>query len=139
MVQFNFQLDNVDELLAKLQKLRGAAMRKVFRQAVREAARPVLATARQIVPIDTGKLQGSLRIFAGRRSFRSINVVIKPGSRQALGIPPEAKGYYPAHIELGTKKFAANRYLRDAMELERSDAIRIINAHIKIGIEKAVT
>lgn len=135
-----FTIEGVPELLAKLDKLQGAAMRKVYRQAVREAARPVLSTAKQIVPIDSGKLQRSLKIRAGKRSRKLIFVVVKPGTRSELGIPQAASGYYPAHVELGFKrggkKFPGNRYLRDAILLERSDAIRTISARIKEGIER---
>ena len=51
------------------------------------------------------------------------------------------KALDPAHIELGfkrgTTKFPGNRFLRDAILLERSDAIRTISARIKAGIERA--
>jgi len=136
-----FQLVGVEGLIQQLRKLRGAAIRKVYRQAIREAARPVLATAKQIVPIKSRRLQKSLKIRAGRRSRRFISVVIKPGTRSELGIASDAKGYYPAHIELGfrrgTTKFPGNRYLRDAILLERFDAIRTIEARVKAGIERA--
>jgi HK97 gp10 family phage protein len=136
-----FQLEGVEDLVKQLRKLRGTAIRKVYRQAVREAARPVLATAKQIVPVDTGRLKRSLKIRAGRRSRRIISVVVKPGTRSELGIAPDASGYYPAHIELGfrrgTTKFPGNRFLRDAILLERADAIRIISARVKEGIKRA--
>lgn len=141
MARITFQLVGVEELIQTLRKLRGAAIRKVYRQALREAARPVLATAKQIVLIKSRRLQKSLKIRAGRRSRRFISVVIKPGTRSELGIAPDAKGYYPTHIELGfsrgTTKFPGNRYLRDAMLLERFDAIRSISARVKQGIERA--
>lgn len=149
-----FKLEGVEELIKKLRTLRGAQMRKVYRQAMRAAARPVLATAKQIVPIGTSRLQRSLKIRALKRSKKLLGVQITPGTREQLGIPGSAKGFYPTHIELGYKrgfkkssrsvgrisrvKFPGNRFLRDAVLLERSSAIRIINARIKAGIAKAV-
>lgn len=138
----SFNIEGVPGLLTKLDRLQSNAMRKVYRQAVREAARPVLSTAKQIVPIESGRLQRSLKIRAGKRSRKLIFVVVKPGTRSELGIPASASGYYPAHVELGYKrggkKFPGNRYLRDAILLERSDAIRTISARVKEGIEKIV-
>lgn len=140
----SFKIQGVGKLILKLRRLRGTAMRKVYRQAMREAARPVLATAKQIVPIDTGRLQKSLKIRALRRSRKLLGVQIAPGSRGELGISAGAKGFYPTHIELGFKgkggktKFPGNRFLRDALLLEKTDAIRIINARITAGIEKAI-
>jgi hypothetical protein len=138
----SFQLENVDILIKQLRELKGTAIRKVYRQAIREAARGVLATSKQIVLIKSGKLQRSLKIRAGKRSKRLISVVVGPGTRAALGIADDAPGYYPAHIELGfkrgTKKFPGNRFLRDAILLERADAIRTISARIKSGIARAV-
>lgn len=140
----SFKLLGVDELVEKLKMLRGPAMKKVYRQAMREAARPVLSTAKQIVRIDSGRLQKSLKIRALRRSRKLIGVQITPGSRGELGIPGKSKGFYPTHIELGFKrkggktKFPGNRYLRDALLLEKTDAMRIINARITAGINKIV-
>lgn len=147
----SFKITGVDELVKKLRMLRGPAMKKVYRQAMRAAARPVLATAKQIVPIASGKLQKSLKIRALRRSRKLIGVQITPGTRSELGI--SGKGFYPTHIELGFKrgglskfpgrkggitKFPGNRYLRDALLLERTDAMQIINARITAGITKIV-
>ena len=144
----SFRILGVDELVAKLRKLRGPAMKKVYRKAMREAARPVLATAKQIVPIDTSRLQKSLKIRAIRRTRKLIGVKIGPGSRSQLGIigktkkGKQKKGFYPTHIELGfkrgTTKFPGNRYLRDALLLEKTDAMRIIDARITAGIKKIV-
>ena len=139
----SFKLLGVDEFFRKLRKLQGPAMRKVYRQAMREAARPALSTAKQIVPIASAKLQRSLKIRALKRSKKLIGVQITPGTRGELGLTNE-KGFYPSHIELGFKgkgggsKFPGNRFLRDALLLERTDAMRIINARIRAGLVKAV-
>lgn len=137
----SFKIQGVDKLILKLRRLRGTAMRKVYRQAMREAARPVLATAKQIIPIGTGRAQKSLKIRALRRSRKLLGVQISPGSRGELGLSG-VKGFYPTHIELGFKrgatKFPGNRFLRDAVLLEKTDAIRIINSRIIAGIEKAI-
>ena len=141
-----FQIKGVDEMIAKLRQLRGPAMKKVYRKAMREAARPVLATAKQIVPIATSKLQRSLKIRALRRSRKLIGVQVTPGTRAELGLSGDAEtGFYPSQIELGfksrgggTTKFPGNRFLRDALLLEKTDAMRIIDAQISAGIEKAI-
>ena len=79
-----FELVGVEELLKKLRDLRGAAIRKIYRQAIREAARPVLATAKQIVPIKSRRLQKSLKIRAGRRSKRLISEIGRASCRERV-------------------------------------------------------
>lgn len=133
-----FQLRGVPELIKKLRKLRGIEMRRVIRQAVREAAKPVRDVARQIVPIGEGRLVKTIKVRSARRSKKLIAAIIVPGRRQDLGIEPDAKGFYPTHIELGFKSFPGNRFLRDAMELQNRNSIQVIQTRIAAGIKRAV-
>lgn len=132
----SFQLKGFVELDKKLAKLRGPEMRKIFRIAIKEAGKPVLATAKQIVLVDSGRLRDSLTIKAMKRSQRLIGIVVVPGSREQLNISAKNKGFYPTAIELGARKQPANRFFRDAMLLEKDDSIRIISTRIADGIDK---
>lgn len=132
-----FVLEGADELRAKLRKLDdGAEIRKLIRQSIRTAAKPVLRLARALAPVDTGRLRRSIKLRSGRRSKKLISVLIRPGTRADLGVPQRASGYYPAHIELGTEFISERRYLRGAMDLKRADAIRTISSLIGGGIER---
>lgn len=135
-----FQLKGVEELKKKLRKLRGPQMRRAIRQSVREAAKPVRDLAKQIVLEDTGALRRSLKVRSTRRSRKIIGAIVVPGTRAQLGIAENSKGFYPTHIELGTRRgnIKPNRYLRDAMELQRQESERTIQMRIKQGIDRAV-
>lgn len=138
MAVTKFQLKGVEELKKKLRKLRGTAMRRALRQAVRAAAKPVRDLAKQIVLDDSGALRRSLKVKSGRRSKKLISAIIVPGTRAQLGIAENATGFYPTHIELGRKgKTQPNRFLRDAMELQRQDAIKDITKGVQDGIARA--
>lgn len=136
-----FRIDGVDELSAKWRDLRGPKMRAVYRNATRDSARPVLVAARQFAPFDTGALEGSLKLKAGRRSRRLIATVVVAGERSELGIPPGAKGYYPQVMEFGTKpgtkrQISPRPFLRPAMDMHRADSIRLITDRIVDGFRK---
>lgn len=100
--------------------------RKYARKAAREAMRPVLQAAKAKAPVRTGRLRKGIRLRAlkARRRGAVIGAVVITDTRQKMGIPPEDKGYYPAHVELGTSKMAAHPYLRPALHENRTKVVR---------------
>lgn len=122
------ELIGVRDLLRRIQRLeRGKELRAAIRRRLREAGRPLLAAAKAFAPEDEGTLQRSIKLRAGRRSRRSIGVVVgPPESKQALGIPPNAKGYFPTHLELGTRYHKQERWLRGAMDATLENSIRVL-------------
>ena len=64
------------ELEAALKKLPLVAQKKVFRPALRAAARPILVSAKARVPVKTGKLRRSLRVRSIRRTRKRIGVKV---------------------------------------------------------------
>lgn len=141
MASNHFQLKGVEELKRKLRKLRGVEVRRAIRQAVRTAAKPVRDLARQIAPHDTGTLRRNIKVRSGKRSKKLISALVVPGLRSQLGIAENSKGFYPTHVELGTKrkrKEPAIPYFRDAMKLQREESEKTIGDLIAKGIERAV-
>ena len=126
-----------DKALQKSLRELGAPkyQRKVVRKALREAAKPILRSAREKVPSDTGKLRKGLRIRAAksRRGRFGIRVMTPP--RAYLGIDPEAKGYYPAHVELGTRRMAARPYLRPAFDENREKSLGLFARELRKAID----
>lgn len=128
------------ELEREFNELPEKLRRTVFRKAVRASARPVLEAARQNLhaldnPLtdrrSTYALARTLRIRAIKRSRRKVGVHILTGTREELGIPPKAKGYWPAALELGhfdhrsNTKVAPRSYLRKAL-LEKETFVKAI-------------
>jgi hypothetical protein len=61
---------------------------------------------------------------------------IVTGTRLELGIPIDAKGYYPAVIEYGTSKQAAKPFMRVALAQLRTHVIKKTGDYIDENIKK---
>ncbi len=123
------------KLQRKLKRLPIVVQRKIVRHALREAARPVLATAKALVPVDTGRLKKSLKIrSAGKRG--QAGIVVRTGTRAELGIPEDAKYFYPAALEFGHGNVPAYPFLRPALDQNRPRALKIIARELGAGIER---
>jgi hypothetical protein len=130
---YTLTLDVADAVKKIVRLRRGNELRAAIRTRLREAGRPLLAAAKRNAPEDEGTLQRSIKLRAGRRSRRSIGVVVGPPSgRSALGIPADWKGYYPTHLELGTRFHREERWLRDAMDETVRSSERILG---KLGLD----
>lgn len=133
-----FVIEGAKELSVTLRMLSdGIAVRAVVKKSLRIAAAPVLESARGFAPFLSGDLRRSLKIRVGPRSRVRTSVVIRAGDRASLGIPANAKGYYPTHQELGARggKLPATRYLRRAMDINRIGSIAILSRELGRGIE----
>lgn len=102
------------KLQSRIKRLDFAIQKKIVRQSINRAMLPVRDRAKQYVPVDTGRLRDSIkRVSRTRRGKSSARVVT--GTKQQLGIPSSAKGYYPAAIEYGSRYQQAQSFLRRAM------------------------
>lgn len=84
---------------------------------VKDAAEPVRARAQTLAPWRTGALAGSIRIVGGISK-----VAVRAGG---------AKAFYARFQEYGTKKMAANPFLRPAVEERGAEVRRIIDQHMR--------
>ena len=123
------------ELQQKLKRLEIQLQRKIVRGAMRKAMKPVLASAKSFVAVDQGWLKSSLHIKSRTRKGRT-KVYVATGTREDLGIPSDAKGYYPAVLEYGTRTRAPQSYLRRAMAQHKTDVISNMRSDIGAGIER---
>lgn len=118
---------------------RGAA-RKIVRQALREGAKPVVAAAKERVPIRSGRLRRAIRL-SGAKARRG-RIAVAVGVRQSSELGP-----YAAAIEGGSKvrstRAGANRgrvvgthFLSEALNQTASTATGIVAARIRLGLER---
>lgn len=121
-------------LQRKLQRLPYAMQKKIVRPSLREAARPMLATAKAIVPVETGRLKKSLKLRAMKVHRRDqFGVVVFTGKREELGIPADDKSYYPMSVEYGhggPHPAPAHPFLRPAFDANKEGAKAIIAREI---------
>jgi HK97 gp10 family phage protein len=122
-------------LLKKFATLGVSVEKKVLRKALRKGGKPVLAKAKQLVPVDKGLLKRSLKLRAIKRSRREFGVRVMTGTREELGIPASDPYYYPAAVELGHRRAPPHSFLRAAMIQTEGTATAIIKREIARGVE----
>lgn len=106
-----------DEALKKaFRELSVIDQRGAFRKSMRVAFKPVLSSAKSNAPVSSGNLKKHLKLRAVKRNRRIAGVVVRTGTREEMGIPANAKWYYPAHVELGHSNVAPVPYLRNAFD-----------------------
>lgn len=122
-------------LQKKLKRLEFNLQKKIVRNSISRAILPVRDKAKSLVPVDSGLLRQSIkRKRSSRRGVASARIVT--GTQVELGIPLDAKGYYPAAIEYGTSKQPARSYLRAALSSLRTHVIKKTGDYIDENIRK---
>ena len=112
--------------------------KKVVRQALRKAAKPVLDTAKSLVPVKTGALKKSLKLRALRKQKRGqFGVQVMTGTREQLGIAADDPYYYPMAVEVGTAKAPAHPFMRPALDQNREATYRLVAELVRTGITRA--
>lgn len=122
------------KLIRKLKRMEPAVQKRIMRKALRAGARPVRDESRRRAPILTGRLKKSIKIRALKRSRNKLGVLVQTGTRAELGIDPDDRYYYPAHVELGHGSVPAIPYLRGALDSKAQEALRIIQREAWNGI-----
>lgn len=123
------------KLQRKLGRLVIQTQRKIVRGAMRKSMKPVKDRAQSLAPVKTSRLRNS--IHQKQRTKKGITrAFVSTGTREDLGIKPNAKGYYPAVIEYGTRTQAAKSYLRRALGEMKTKVINTAGRLIGDGIEK---
>lgn len=119
-----------DKKLEKsFKKIELKLQKKIFKAAVKDAAKPILALAKSYVPVDTGKLKDSIKLKAGTGKRGTIGVRIETGTRAQLGISADDKFFYPTVVEYKHKS-----YLRRAIDSDPDGVRRAIARNIKAAI-----
>lgn len=130
------KVEGMKELQRALEELPEALANSVMSKVLRDRAEPIAATARQLVPVDSGALRNSITVSTRltRRQFgehrkegpRDVEVFIGPGS-----LPQ-------AHLqEFGTFKDPAQPFMRPAWDQHRNSVLEGIAGDLWRAIEKA--
>ena len=131
-----------DEALArKFRTLERNVARKVLRKSLRKAAKPIQQEAKRLAPRDSGELRRTIKIrsvTSVRSLKKNIGVIVRTGTREELGIRPNAPGYYPAVQEFGSqsRNIPAQPYMGEALESQRDPAFRILRKEVADGIRR---
>lgn len=131
--------------------------------ALEEGANVVLRLAKQKAPVRTGKLRDTMYTVPGSRSKRGRKWAwyVRTGKREALGIPPDEKFYYPMVVEYGgligarattalgalarvlgdrskVHDIPAHPYMRPAADEAKPTVVGIIWRHVESGMDRVV-
>lgn len=119
----DIQLLGDKRLQRQLNSLDRKVQRKVVRRALREGAKIVAEAAKENAPVDEGTMRDSIKVRAHKARRRGeFGVSVRTGTREELGIPQDAMGYYPFSIEHGYinaltgQHVAANSFMRRAAD-----------------------
>lgn len=85
------------------------------RAAVKASADRIAEKARQLAPVDTGALRGSIE---------AVSVTTGKSAEVRVGVP------YAAYVEYGTYKMAAQPFLSPAVEQEKERFIADVGANL---------
>lgn len=127
------------ELQKKFGKLEKSVQGKMLTSAMREAMKPVLASARAAAPRHTGNLARKIKLSSVRLRGKGKGIAVRTPTRAQLGIAKDAKGYYPAHQEYGTRKNRAQPYMRPALESNRSRVLEALRSGLWKRLEPEVS
>lgn len=130
---FEIKLEGAKELEKKLKSLEPKIAKKLVRQSLRKAAKPILAVARTKCPVDTGTLKKSIKIRAMRRKKNSFGVLVGTALKWFTG-----DTFYGAFVEFGTSKMSARPFMRPAFDEKKGEAEEILKQEITSGINEAV-
>lgn len=83
-------------------------------------AKVIAAAAKDIVPIDTGDLQSTIRVLPGPKGARSSSALVVAGGRAPSGNDVNYAGY----IEFGTSRMAAQPFMRPAYDKFKAEAVK---------------
>lgn len=123
------------KLQRKLKRMDTQLQKKIVRKSMQDAMKPVKSAAKAYAPVDRGLLKRSIRTKS-KSKRGTIRVSITTGTRDQLGIPATAKGYYPAAIEYGTRKQPAKPYMRRALTNKKTTILDDVKDGIAEGIRK---
>jgi len=133
----------VPELEKELKRLEARVQRTIVRSALRKSAKRVRGyvvenLSNDKVNVRTGRLRQAFQETSIRGSSRRgfIRLGIAFPEREALGIGPFDKYYYPTAVEYGHGEVRAYPYMRPAVDEHRSLEVLLIGRDIGRAIEK---
>jgi HK97 gp10 family phage protein len=126
------------ELAARFEQLSSQVQRKIVKPALQEGADYIKLYAHMMAARRTGNMANS--IFVEPLTKKGVvGFKVSTGSRMLLGIPADAKYYYPAAIEFGTENMPARPFMRPATyDNEQLVYIKIGDA-LREAVEKKIT
>ncbi len=124
-------ITGIKEIDRAFKQLEPKLARKVIRQSIRAALKPVASEVKADSPVATGLLRSAIKVRAGKRARNSISLVVIIGEGDFKG-----ETFYGAFQEYGTSRQPGKHYMRRAFDTKAEAARAQIEELIKAGIER---
>ena len=142
MTSLRVRVDGLEELKRELEALSSDMSRKVLRSATGAAAQVIRKAARDLVPVDSGKLRKAIYIKHMRELSSSTQqeyyISVRNGPRERRKIRAGGSGidaWYWKMVEFGTSKMPAKPFIRPAYESKKSEALEAMKKKLRQRID----
>ncbi|WP_165068264.1 HK97-gp10 family putative phage morphogenesis protein [Paludisphaera rhizosphaerae] len=122
----------IEEIDRRLRQLEPAIGKKVVRQAIRQALKPVLAAAKANAPVESGALKRSIKLRAVKPKVRRKGVVgldVRVDKDSA-----EGGAWYAPRVELGDSTHVGHPFMAPAYAAQGPKAREIAQRLILAGV-----
>jgi len=118
-MRIRVEIKGSKELQNALKKIPKNATRRSLAKAAKAGAEPILRSAKQKAPVDTGRLRDSLRSTFAYQSSRAVRVQV------ASSLKPKKGSWhsYDYYQEFGTSFHPAQPFMRPAVDEQHENAV----------------
>ncbi|AHE52635.1 HK97-gp10 family putative phage morphogenesis protein [Sphingomonas sanxanigenens] len=140
-MRMSARVDGAQSLVRKLDRFTEATSNKIQRQVLMEAGEIIADRARELVPVDSGDLRGSITVSDKVRAYDGQGLTLGIGGPVTIYIGPQRgskpDGFYGHMVEWGTVKMAAQPFMRPAFDSTRGQVQSRIRNDLAAAIAKA--
>ena len=135
-----YYIQGLEKTLKSLKKFDAQLQKKILRQAMRAALKPIKATAKADAPVLTGQTRAAIKIKAGKQRKKGcirLNVVIGEGDYkgdQFYGSFQE----YGYHNHKTGKLIPGKHFMKKAFDSQKGNAKNIVEVMVASGISSAI-
>jgi HK97 gp10 family phage protein len=131
------KISGLQHVKKALSELAPKVEKKVIRDAIRTAAKPILAEIKNLVPVgETGDLKKSLKIRVVKKKKKGTIAFLIGSSAKGFR---NSEQYYGAFLELGTRKQKPLGFIRKAYDEKGKEAADEAMRLILEGLNRIVT
>lgn len=130
MIELDVQ--GAKEIERKLKSLEPKLARKIVRQSLRKAAKPILKKAKENCPVATGELKKNLKVRALKK--RKHSYAVQAGTSKGWY---KGDQFYAGFIEFGTVNMEPKPFMRPAFDSEKENSQKILISELLSGIKEA--
>ena len=131
-------VSGLDGLFDDLMRLESKDAAKIIKKGLRQAATVVRNRAKKLVPVDTGLLRKSIKVYqtkGQRKHFYSYSVTGGGMTKKGKASAYMGEAYYGGFIELGTKRMKPHPFLAPAFDTTKNEALDALQHKVRDLVE----